>query len=291
MPHVVIFAGLPTIIHDAVKAEAEKKFVPNGRLILKPLTKHVAYSASYANSLIADAHTFAATLSEPEELSIILCYVDTGGRAPQDFVRHFFPYALPVKLNGFQYPKEFSKNELNRQLSEYINYLQKEARRAIDLSLLIKRFTNVHNLTPLILPRRNFDSVRVDEMLEALFWNIGESSNPEELISTAIDQFVGAHPRTKATDDDRHCFSDGRLYFKSPGRSRHGFFRYVAENRHSPLCLLNARSRIGGIYDYKFHYDCTPVAGRLASSYPNCHNVQVTPKPTYVNIAPNDFIR
>ena len=127
-------------------------------------------------------------------------------------------------------------------------------------------------------------------MLDTLFWNLSRNTQPDNLISQETERFFAAHPWTNKPGDDQHCLSDGVHYFKSPGQARHGFFRYSEEAKHNHGCLLNARSRLGGTYEYTFHYDCNAVTGGLWAEYPNCHDVLVPPKSRHANIAPNDYV-
>ena len=153
--------------------------------------------------------------------------------------------------------------------------------------MLVEAKSHTHNL-----PVRNFRSDHLKTMLNNLFWSLSRDASPDDLIKAETDRFIKAHPRTYPSDTDRrHCLSDKILYFKSPGRDRHGFFRHAANKGHGADCLLNARSRLGGTFNYQFHYDCEPVKGRLASSYPNCHDSLCSlPRASHVNISPNDYV-
>lgn len=288
--HVVVLAGLSVEIHDLVRARSAGRFVPHGRLVVKPLSRRVQYSDDYALSIMKEVHHYATSLPEREPLSIIVCYVNSGDAAVELFIKRFFPCALIVSLQPFR-PGHWwnNNNALKAQLNDYVDYLESESRRSIDLSFRVKRFTDIQNLTPLLLPLRNFRSTALRDMLTSLFWNLSINDQPEELISTAVDRFFHSHPRIKAGTDSRHCYSDGMLYFQSPGRHRHGYFRNNSGS-HRLECLLNARSRLGGPYKYDFHYDCEPVKGKLASEYPNCHDAFSRPKPDHVNICPNDYV-
>jgi hypothetical protein len=161
---------------------------------------------------------------------------------------------------------------------------------AIALCAVVRKYTSVHNLTPLLLPTKNFESDRLAELLGNLFWGLAANGAPDALIAQETERFLVAHPWTRMPGDDRRCLLDGVHYFRSPGHERHGFFRFSAAAGHINACLLNARSRLGGTYGYTFHYDCNAVNGGLRGDYPNCHWARVPPKKHHVNIAPNDFI-
>lgn len=127
-------------------------------------------------------------------------------------------------------------------------------------------------------------------MLLRLFRNIGVHERPEQLIDAEVAAFLQTHPFVKAKGD-RRCLSDRVLFFRSPGSHRHGYYRHtISRDPHDSLCLLNARSRLGGAYDHSFHFDCEPVSGTLSKHYPNCHNQNASPKREHVNIAPNDYV-
>jgi hypothetical protein len=289
MKSLLILAGLPSDVHDRVRAESAKVFVPNGCLVRIPLASG-RYNADYAQRLLQQAHDFAVGCAEHDPISVVLSYVDYTDEHTKNFVKEFFPFALPCPLNPFAPDWSIGRNSYNRSLSEYVSYLAGRCRHLQNTAAAMRKYVDKGNLTPLLLPPKNFHSSDLREMLVDLFSRVATCVDPDALISTTIEKFVHRVPYVIPPDDQRRCFSDGRLYFKSPGKFRHGFFRHSAATRHELTCLLAARSRLGATFDYKFHYDCTPTTGGLAQRYPNCHGEQTAPKPTHVNIAPNDYI-
>src|ERR1700730_36560 len=162
---VLMMAGLSVDVHDRVRAVSADRFVPNCRLIIKPISKYVRYSTAYARAFIDEAYSYAASLPEDEEVSLVLCYVNNSDDETVEFVQTFYPYCLPIPLQPIDHQGAANRNEWNRRTSLYLAYLQKESRRGRELALQVKRFTNVHNLTPLLLPIRNFKSNSLHEML------------------------------------------------------------------------------------------------------------------------------
>jgi hypothetical protein len=250
------------------------------------------YDRSYAARLVDLAHQAAVAEREEEELSVALAFSALPGQSTQTFVENFYPFALPLPLDQFAPGSDISPSQFQNKLNAYVEYLVAQSRKAIELAVIVRKNTKVHNLTPLLLPLRNFRSGALSQLLGTLFWKLGQTQTPEELIKDEIQKFVSCHPRVYPPGDTKSCYSDGVHFFKSPGRHRHGFYRHTQGNVHEPQCLLNARSRIGGTFDYTFHFDCEPSRGKLAESYPNCHSLPCSPSvQTHVNVAPNDFIR
>lgn len=286
--NVILLAGLSEAVIDRVRSESVRRFVPNGTLIYKPL-KGGSYTHAYSEALVRAAYEYLSKLPESQPVSIGLVYVDFQCSETENFLRNFFPYALPLGLKRIEL-NHSNKFEFRTGLNIYLAYLETEIRRLQKVSALTKRHIDVRNLTPLLLPLRNFDCSSLSEMLRTIFFGLSQTDEAEKLLAEAISCFLAKRPFARAPGSDHRCFSDGARYFKSPGRHRHGFFRNAAAANHPMWCLLNSRSRLGSTYDFTFHYDCEPVKGKLAASYPNCHDTMTPPKSTYVNVAPNDYI-
>lgn len=211
------------------------------------------------------------------------------GSITTNFLKFFFPFVLYKSIKAVDFSKASSKNQRNQLMNDFVN---KIIQASVDLrkrARMISDKTSVGNLCPLLLPVRNFTDPALENMLKYLYNKVG--SAPE------LDKFLNSQMKTlshnflsKPPNDNRSCFCDRDLYFKSPGKNRHGYFRHHVNEDHKIHCLLNAKSRLGGYYDYKFHYDCEPVR-KLKSTYPNCHNDDCRVQKGYLNIFPNDFIR
>lgn len=292
MKTVVVLAGLPVLAHDHLRAVSSKRFAPDGYLALKPIKGTFGYPQKQASEYINEICRYMAGLVESEPVSVCLAYVDYGDQSTEAFVQAFFPFAIKRPVAAFL-PEDhahLSRSQRAGKLNEYVDTLVSEVATLRDRAALVRERTNVHNITPLLLPTRNFDSRALAALLNTLYREIGVHPDPRLLLEQELARFHAAHPRVTPPDSQMSCFSDGTLFFKSPGKHRHGFYQHTNKNGHVSECLLNARSRLGGTYDYKFHYDCTQVKGCLASSYPNCHGGSGQPKPTHVNIAPNDYV-
>jgi hypothetical protein len=288
MKTILILGGLTQRLHDLIRSQSSKRFVPNGILIQKPLNSR-SYSAEYANSLLYEAHNYAVSNSEKEQISICLVYVNHPGSETQAFVNSFFPFALPRPIEPFEFAAG-DKFSYRNALNNYLREVQINSRRVIEVSYIVKKFVDVRNLTPLLLPVESFSSKVFRASLESLYWQVAIDNNPENAISKAIKSIADAGLIAKAPGENLRCFTDGKLYFRSPGKNRHGFFRNSATGTHPTRCLLAARSRLGAPFDYTFHYDCIAVNGRLEKEYASCHRQQTSVRPTHVNIAPNDYV-
>lgn len=281
-------AGLSVPAFDAMRRVSGNRFAPDGALLSTPVSRP-GYPAHQARKYLDEIFAKLVSLPEDQRVGVTLLYVDYGDDSTKEFVRAFFPFALPRNILPFSVPAGANKYELAAAQRQYADYLFVETHELRQRSYLVKEQLDVFNLTPLLLPRGNFKSHHLQTLLERIFWSAGSTDDPARLLLDAIAQFKRHHPRIYPPKENQSCFSDGSLFFRSPGKHRHGFFRHVANLGHVEACLINARSRLGSSYDYRFHYDCV-AAQRLAKAYPNCHNAVMPPKPTHVNIAPNDYI-
>jgi hypothetical protein len=89
-------------------------------------------------------------------------------------------------------------------------------------------------------------------------------------------------------------FSDSRdYYYKAPSVAgpRHAFARRQS-GPHGDFCFVSAFLRLGASYRPNFHYDVTAESGGIKAKFENCHgDDESVTRPSYVNIAPNGFIR
>lgn len=288
MKTVAILAGLPVDVHDRIRRESAELLVSGGRLIVKPLSAANAYNRQYADAILREIHDFMKSQSENEKISVIMCYVTHPGE--RDFLKAFFPHALVRNIKGANLAGANNNNERNRLLNEYVVYIRKQLSILKSISNAVKERTDIRNLTPLLLPLRNFKSDYFIKMISNLFDQLGSHPDPRQMLDTEINQFFKRHPRVHPDDSAQHCFSDGTMYFKTPGRHRHGYYRHNNDDGHAVYCLINARSRLGGPYEHAFHYDCSPAKGKLADHFPNCHGEPGPAKEKHVNIAPNDYV-
>jgi len=287
---VFIIAGLDQELHDRVRRESGDYFAPSGRLVLKPLNLKTGYGKDYGNKIIEEIHKYIVGSKEDTKISIQMIYVREG--CTKEFQDCFFPFCLSKNIDKFVYPADGSRNQKERAMNEYVSYLKRETKRVHKIAALMKDRTDIHNMTPLLLPIRNFQSKKLIDLLSGIYEMVFDADEPSKYLDSCVNKFLADHPRGKplGSGSAQHCFTDGRLYFKSPGRHRHGFYRHSKHDAHEKQCLLNARSRLGGPFDYTFHYDCAAAKGTLPLHSPNCHGEDIENKPTHINIAPNDYI-
>ena len=286
---MLVIAGLSVVAFDAVRRVSQKRFAPNGGLFVKPV-KRPGYPRQHADEYLREIEQHLRGLPEDEPVSIMLLYVDHDvDSTTAAFVEQFFPFALVRPIGALELDGTLPRPQQNAALEAYVDYLEREAvelRRRADR---VRERTHVHNLSPLLLPLRNFNSRHHVAFLRRLFDGLGQTPDAASLLEAEIAGFIARHPRVHPPGEDRTCHSDGSHFFKSPGKARHGYYRHEVGKGHGPACLLNARTRLGGSYHHAFHYDCEPVR-KLLARYPNCHNQPTPPKQNHVNIAPNDFV-
>jgi hypothetical protein len=287
--NVLVIAGLPRIFFDKIKTVSASRITPAGKIIMSPLTAGTSYGRSYVDSLLDQVYTFCLAQKEEVQVSIQLLYADYGDHGTASLLSSFFPFALPCalilpSLDGL------GRREINSRLNDIEEQVVRCGRRLKDVSIKLTHHTNLPNLNPILLPRRNFQGKELDQMLAAVFKEATAVSDIDTLLKDQVATFIKSHPRVTPPDDRRSALSDGNLYFKSPGKDRHGYFRHAIAHEHEIQCLLNAKCRVGGAYDYRLHYDCMPVRGKLHKSYDSCHGQHGEPKTDHVNIAPNDYV-
>lgn len=286
----IIIAGLPTLLFDRLRKESEIKIAPGGKLFMSPNPWAHCYSPKHVDGLIKQVFEYYITRPERDAMVTLLLYADYADESTGKLLERFFPFALPRRLPFPDISTVKSKQEHNRVLNDFVRDVIDASRKLRATSNKISHKTHVHNLNPLLLPIRNFQSKDLSNLLWKIYTEASYSDDPEKLLDDEIEKFLGRHPWATPPDGQKRALSDGVLFFKSPGNDRHGFMRNSVAKIHPIDCLLNARSRLGGRYDYCFHYDCTPVKGKLKASYGNCHGDHSPPKERHVNIAPNDFI-
>ncbi|AUX69678.1 hypothetical protein CHX26_09385 [Porphyrobacter sp. HT-58-2] len=281
----IVIAGLSVPGFDALKAIGPRKFAPSGELFALPV-KRRGYSKQHAGGYHQAMRDRIIKLPEPERVSLTLAFVDYGDETTAAFVDAFQPFALVRPIMPIT--DDFERIPTTAEVRGYQDYLAGEAQELRARASKVAEFTNIRNLSPFLLPAGNFASRHHRLMLNALFRNLGTVNDVTKFMRKAANNFERHHPRVRPPESDHSCYSDKRLYFCSPGRDRHGYFRHDAPG-HAAHCVLSARSRFGGSFAHDLHYDCQPVT-QLAANYPNCHGTPTPPKPTHVNICPNDYI-
>lgn len=288
MPTDLVIAGLPTLAFDAVRAQSAKRFAPLGSLFVRPL-KTFGYPRDHAAAYLSQLERRLSVLDESVPVSITVAFVDFGDESSRSFMSNFYPFALVCPIRPLVINESDRKSVQSAAISNYVQYLISEVARLRRNAAIISEQTHIHNISPLVLPAKNFSSRHYRAMIDGLFRGLGGALDPHILLKAALAEFLRHHPRANAGTDRKSCYSDGHLYFGSPGNHRHGYFRNGQSKGHLSTCLLNARSRLGGSVSYNFHYDCTAVT-KLNSEYPDCHGQPKAPNIKHINIAPNDYI-
>ena len=286
MSYVLVIAGASGSTFQLLEGLSSSLLAPGGVVIRIPVTGNdSAYSARYVRSLVRATSSCVSKVPEQEPVSILLLYLNASDRSESVLLDAFFPMALPFSISVID---PYGDGQLlNRKAIKKL--IVEGAQRLRDVYPKVSDKTQVANISPLLLPLRNFRSGALTNMLKELYDRLGKHDSPGDLIGEVVNRFKTLHPPVKPPDGAQHCYTDGNLYFKSPGRNRHGFFRNAGKNAHSDECILRARSRLGGSIPYTLHYDCTPLR-QLAKAYPNCHCEDTPPKEKHVNIGPSDFI-
>ena len=289
MSYVIVVAGMSVPIFDEIRKKSENLFAPNGHLVMSPVAWN-GYSEEYIKRVINNVYEIARKRNEADQFQTLLIYVDYGDESTDAIKEAFFPFALSFPFGCAPSGDELAKADLIRAMKKYVEDLLLESRRIRAVSRIVTSYTSVANLTPLLLPPTNFRNGELLILLRSLYDGLPLSDDADRLIGEAMRSFKARCPVVYPPSESRNCFSDGRLFFRSPGKDRHGFFRNSVADQHAQKCLLNARSRIGGAYPHSFHYDCTPVKGKIGKNYPNCHGELGDSKERHVNISPSDYV-
>jgi hypothetical protein len=284
--YVLVVAGASIATFDRISKISGSLLAPQGEVISLPLRGNDAdYTVKYVRMLVEATSKCLLKRSEHEPVSVLLLYLNVSNGTEEILLDAFFPMALPlaVDLLDQSRPGEPIKRKVIEKL------IIAGAHKLREVFPQVSDKTRVANLSPLLLPLRNFRSEALALMLRALYSELGRHAAPGDLIVEKVARFKARHPPTKPPSGSQHCYTDGHLFFRSPGRHRHGFFRNSSRGTHSDDCILRARSRLGGSIPYTMHYDCTSER-ELAKAYPNCHCEATPPKDMHVNIGPSDFI-
>jgi hypothetical protein len=283
---VVIIAGADQELFDALAGLSAKALAPNGVVVVKPTRDGL--SQGHADALLAEARKKVKLLAETVAVNTIvltICQPD-GDRA---FRQRFYPFALYRRVSPPDFSEARSRNARNRIQNAFLAQFQKTVVDLRQRAEVVKGVVSKANMSAFVLPVRNFRRKELGELLEDTFEKAGAVADLATLLRTNEQNFVKRVPMTTPPDSDRRCYSDGRHFFKSPGRDRHGYYKNAGDGDHQLTCLLNARSRLGGSLTHDFHFDCQPVR-TLDADYPDCHDERREPKKAHVNIAPSDGI-
>ncbi len=288
MAYVLVIAGASSGgTFDLVSKISGNVLAPNGQVIRCPIKgEDATYTKAYVSLLIEATSKCLLKLPEQEAVSVLLLYLNASNGSESMLLEAFFPMALPLSVRLDDASAE--GKPVGRKALEALIVAGAQRLRRVYPQVSDK--TQVGNLSPLLLPVRNFRSDALMFMLRELYSSLGTHEAPVSLLQQQVNKFKRTHPPTKPPNSLQRCYTDGHLYFKSPGKDRHGFFRNSDTGTHAGYCVIKARSRLGGAIPHTLHYDCTPTR-HLLEFYPNCHCEDISSSRDYINIGPSDFVR
>ena len=159
----IAIAGLSVAGFDVLRKESEKKFAPSGNLFARPVKKP-GYPKDAALQYQEQIRDRILALSETTKISVTIAYVDYADETTKQFIDAFRPFAL-VR------PIEPLKEQHNGRA--YREYLVAQAKELRGRASRVSEFTNIANVTPFLLPYRNFDSSYYGGMVESLYHSLG----------------------------------------------------------------------------------------------------------------------
>lgn len=293
-----MLAGMPkSLASHIAQPDLRRAAGDGGFLVLKETPDNIGwphYSVEYVNRVVASCRRWIEKRDVDEKFSVSLIYANDGGAGARMLVSKFHPFCLVADFYPLAIPG--TSNERGRVVGEFIPRLQ-----AICSSLrsrgkvMFEHMQSAMRRTPLLLPLRNFGSQELNDMVSNIMVGAHGAENLEKLIKDAIVEF-NRSARTHRPDGaprEYYCNADGLVFVPPGNQTLHGLVHGAQEgNGHLTSCYVNGRVRLGGSFNPRFHYDCSPMRGRLKSHYQSCHGQDVSPKAsTHVNIGPNDGVR
>jgi hypothetical protein len=293
MAEAVIIAGVSNPLFDELKKVSSKKLSPNGEVFMKPAGLFPnGFKISQTQEYISEVYDYLIDKPEREPVSILLIYVDFRNPSSSQFAEQFFPFALASTIPPHPDLTNLGTPQRGAVLNGHIQLVLDAIVRTRSAADRVKHKLANKVLIPILLPVLNFRSAVLRQELQGLFSGMTTSADPQATLEAAIRRVLLAHPRERPPESQQTALTDGRLFFKSPGRERHGWPRFRRGDDHAKRCLLGSRSRLGAPFEYTMHFDCVPYRGSLARSFPNCHEVETAPGVhTHVNISPGDWVR
>jgi hypothetical protein len=213
VPIDIVIAGLSVPGFDELRRESDKRFAPSGNLFARPVGKP-GYPRDAALKYQEEIRERILALPETTQISVTIAYVDYSDETTKRFIEAFRPFALVRPIE----PLTEQRNG-----RAYRDYLVDQAKELRGRASRVSQFTNIANVTPFLLPYRNFDSPHHEEMVEQLYNSLHVVEDIAGMMETAKNKIERYHPRVKPPKGQQSCYSDGRLFFKSPGRARHGY--------------------------------------------------------------------
>ena len=110
MHTILIFAGLPSVVNQHIRAVSSNRFVPNGDLIRNQVGQE-GYTEQYADVLKAVAHALIRKKAEDKEISVILGFIDYASEKTRLFVRSFFSVCPAATASSIRFRSIVWKRE------------------------------------------------------------------------------------------------------------------------------------------------------------------------------------
>jgi hypothetical protein len=289
MDFIVVCAGIPASIYDAIYKERTTIVGPNGHFLGAPLKpahdSSFAYDPAYVTALIKRLWEMFKDDGEWKlrDTGLLLVHIPLASGAY--LVDEFFPFALPLAVD---WPLEARRGMPSRiQKNELVRKLKAATDTGKEIVPIIKREVQSDaSSTPLLLPFRNFKSDALSPLLRSIASEIVGTMDRRAAVKTLTAPFKRKYFGDRAYRDDRG------IWFRSPGNARHAFARPDTGNTHRYSCLLAGRERLGAPYDRAFHYDCVKGDTALTGRFTNCHDISAGYAGSpHLNIAPNDYVR
>ncbi|MBI1779389.1 MAG: hypothetical protein HYR63_28995 [Proteobacteria bacterium] len=236
MRYVLFLAGFEVEVYQRLSSVSSKKFVPNGHLILKPNLTPFGYLSDEASKFLVDAFEHILPMNEAEPISLLLAYVDFGDQSTRRFVREFFPFCVTMPIEPFEARGTHNRPQWNAALARYVQDVIRASRKLLDVANVVRAHTSGNNLTPLLLPIRNFYDGRLGQLFEELFFRLAVASDPSGELAKSIAAILNAHPWAHPPGEKQRCLSDGVLFFGSSGScvGDFGNFRASAACKSAP---------------------------------------------------------
>ena len=227
MRYILIVAGLDPFAFDKIKGVSTKKYFGEGILLARPLKMGQTYSENCSMHYLKAAAAYLQNFYD-DNVCTILIYVDYKNNPTETFYRSFFPFALAQGVDPPLVRLQNRPADHKRALNDFADQVFKAVNRLKDAVAAVRSVFSGNNLTPLLLPTRNFQSKRLIVVLQDLFTQLASSRNLPEFLNDAKNRILEEHPWVTPPDSRHRCLSDGILHFKSPGSARHGKARFIA---------------------------------------------------------------
>lgn len=281
---LVVFAGIPSPIGEGLaKALARMpKDHPIQLFTWLPLDWSTPYSDAYASTLYDRLAYRLAQRGErpPENLNLVLLYLDKGDGSHRHLMDHFGVEALIMPVPNIPCIPLDAPNRRRRVVNVMIRNLNRTIKpiRSL-LNVVAREVISGDRTTCLLLPPKTFGDKVLIQLQEAVERGAGYFKEELRKASRSI-------PRSGK------YFQNGRCVFRPAARqARHGMPPSWKEKGHLASCVIRGRLRFGVPYDPGFHYDCE-IRGSSSRKFPGCHEPVTVPRSrTYVNVAPNDNVR